>query len=280
MANSPSFITRMRSRRTLAMAATLVAVAVTALAVESVNRRLGKASMATGWALLTSTGALYLLSLRKRLIGRSLGPVAVWLQIHIYTGSFALVVFFMHVGWPMRGWFESMLGTCFLFVSTSGVWLSFLSRSVPRKLAAVKLDYRFEDIPALQAKVAREAQALALSSVRLNEGATLSEYYQTRLLPFFHEQRSWFYRLLPNGSMRRQLHRELSDLDRYLADAGQEERKKLSDLVQSKDDLDFHSATQSRLRNFFTLHVALVWGLALLVAVHVILVHRFQGFAL
>ncbi len=277
MASAKSRLGQIRNRRNWFMLITVLAVAATVAAVQWAGNRLGNAAAITGWTLLAATAGMYLLSVRKRCIRLPVGPVSIWLQMHTYLGSFALIVFAMHVGWPIRGWFEIVLASCFTFVSFGGIWLIVLSRTLPRKLAAVKRDYRMEDIPALQAVVAREAQALAISSARLNEGATLAEYYQQRLLPFFHERRSRWYRLLPTGWTRRQLQRELIDLERYLAEAGHLRREKLSELVQAKDDLDFHSVVQSRLRFFFTLHVALTWGLVILIAVHVILVLRFQG---
>ncbi len=277
MASAKSRLGQIRHRRNLLMLITGIAVLTTVVVVQWLGHRLGNTSAFTGWALLTATAGMYLLSLRKRLIQWPIGSVSLWLQMHTYLGSFALIVFVLHISWPIRGWFETLLAACFAFVSFGGIWLIVLSRTLPKKLSAVKRDYRMEDIPALQAAVAREAQSLAISSARLNEGATLAEYYQQRLLPFFHERRSWWYRMLPTGWTRRQLQRELADLERYLAEAGHLRREKLSELVQSKDDLDFHSVLQARLRFFFTLHVALTWGLVLLIAVHVVLVLRFQG---
>jgi hypothetical protein len=116
-----------------------------------------------------------------------------------------------------------------------------------------------------------------MKSTRLGEGATLSEYYQRRLLPYFQTPRSVFYQLLPTGSRRRQLLRELEDLDRYLAADGLKHRRMLSAMVQSKDDLDFHYALQTRLRYFYTAHFALTWTLLILIGVHVVLVLRFSG---
>jgi hypothetical protein len=118
---------------------------------------------------------------------------------------------------------------------------------------------------------------VALGSTKLGEGATLSEYYQRRLLPYFQTQRSWLYRLLPTGGRRRQLLLELADLDRYLASSGLDCRHQLSTMVQSKDDLDYQLALQSRLRWLFKVHVALTWSLVILIAVHVALVLGFSG---
>ncbi len=267
----------MSRKRLLAATFTLVAAGMTALAVEWVDSRLGDVATLTGWTLLVSTAGLYLLSARKRLPQSRLGPVSFWLQLHAYTGAFACCVFLMHIGWPIRGWFEACLAACFAVVSISGIVLGVMSRATPRKLTAIPGDYRLEQIPALQSRISQEAHQTALHSAQLGEGATLAEYYQRQLLPFFQSPRSWTYRVVPNGIKRRQLLRELDDLQRYLAESGSESRRQLMHMVQSKDDLDYHLALQSRLRLLFALHVALTWTLALMIGVHVALVYRFQG---
>jgi hypothetical protein len=266
-----------QTRRAAATTLTLFAVGLTALGVQWTHNRLGDESTLTGWTLLVATAGLYLLSLRKKFVGVRLGRVSAWLQVHAYMGSFASVVFLMHIGWPIRGWFEAWLASCFVIVAASGVVLAVMSRTTPRRLAAIPVDRHVERIPALRASVAHEAHLVALASANFGEGATLAEYYQRRLLPFFQSSRSWLYRLLPNGIQRRQLLRELDDLERYLAEQGNASRGTLSSMVRTKDDLDYQYALQTRLRLFYAWHVSLTWALAIAVGVHVVLVYRFQG---
>ena len=267
----------MHRRRIIASSLTLIAVLATAVAVQSVANRLGDASTTTGWTLLVATAGLYLLSLRKKLIQHRLGSVSAWLQMHTYMGSFASVVFLMHIGWPIRGWFEIALATCFAIVAVTGIVLTYMSRTLPKRLSAIKQDFRLELIPALRLSVTQDAHELAIHSASFGEGATLVEYYQRRLLPFFLSRRSWLYRLVPTGFTRRQLFRELHDLDRYLAEQGLQSRRQLATMVQTKDDLDYHYALQTRLRTLFAMHIALTWSLAVMIAIHVVLVYRFQG---
>jgi len=270
-------IASFRRRRIIASSLTLVAVIATALAVQSIANRLGDTSTATGWTLLVAIAGLYLLSLRKKLIQHRFGPVSAWLQMHTYMGSFASVVFLMHIGWPIRGWFEIVLAMCFAIVAVTGIVLTYMSRSLPKRLAAIKQDFRLELIPAMRLSVTKNAHELAIHSACFGEGATLVEYYQRRLLPFFLSRRSLLYRLIPTGYTRRQLLRELHDLDRYLAVQGLQSRQQLATMVQTKDDLDYHYALQTRLRTMFAMHIALTWSLAIMIAIHVVLVYRFQG---
>ncbi|MFO0944039.1 MAG: hypothetical protein U0930_25160 [Pirellulales bacterium] len=267
-------ITRKRVRSILA---TLIAGSATWFGMSKVSSMLGDESTFTGAVLLVATLSLYLLTIRKRTVSSRLGKVSAWLQLHMYAGIFASVVFAMHIRWPIEGPFELCLAACFIFIAVSGIVLGIMSRLTPAKLAALKQDYAIEQIPQLQLAVARDAHDVAMSSTRLGEGATLSEYYQRRLLPYFQTPRGQLYRLIPTGSKRRQLLRELEDLDRYLAGEGLKHRRRLSAMVQSKDDLDFHFALQSRLRFLYAAHFALTWTMLILIGVHVVLVLRFSG---
>ncbi len=187
----------LRMRRLLAFSLTLVSVAITIVVLEQVSQWLGDPAMTSGWTLMASTLGLYGLGMRKRLIAKPLGRVAIWLQVHTYLGLFALSVFCLHVGWPIRGRFEIALAGMFLFISATGGVLIWVSRRVPKQLSAVKRDLRFEDIPQLQAQMAEQAHQAVLQSAESAAGATIADYYQRRLLGFFHSPRSLIYRLVP-----------------------------------------------------------------------------------
>lgn len=265
------------TRRILSLTITLLAAGLTGLGVQWTRNRLGDPSTLTGWTLLISTAGLYLLSARKSSTNSKLGRVSHWLQFHMYLGTFASLIFLMHIGWPVRGIFEILLASCFVIVSASGIVLAIMNRRTPMKLAAIAIDRRIDQIPTMRAAVAREAHATALRSAEFGEGATLAEHYQQQLLPFFQSQRSGLYRLFPNGIQRRRLLRELGDLERYLDVKGNTSRGALATMIITKDDLDYQYALQTRLRGLYALHASLTWSLVLMVAVHVVLVYRFQG---
>ena len=266
-----------RYRRLRNLTLLTLLIAITWIGLDRVGSRLGDQSTFTGVVLLLGTLSLYLLTWRKRVATTRMGPVSAWLQLHMYMGVFSSVVFLMHVRWPIQGPFELCLAACFIFVAVSGVILAIATRLTPLKLAALRQDFPLEKISQLQHAVANDAHDVAISSTRLGEGATLSEYYQRRLLPYFQAQRGSLYRLIPTGGKRRQLLRELDDLDRYLAAEGLKHRQQLSAMVQSKDDLDYHLALQTRLRMLYTAHFALTWTMLILIGVHIVLVVRFSG---
>lgn len=265
------------NRRIRSIAVTTILLIASWLGLRWVGANLRDEATFTGVVLLLATLSLYLLTIRKRFVSSQLGKVSAWLQLHMYAGVFASVVFCMHIRWPIEGPFELCLASCFVFIAISGIVLGIMSRLTPAKLAALRQDYAIEQIPHLQLAVARDAHDVAMSSTRLGEGATLSEYYQRRLIPFFQNPRGRLYRFVPTGSRRRQLLRELEDLDRYLASEGLKHRRRLSAIVQSKDDLDYNQALQTRLRYLYAAHFALTWTMLILIGVHVVLVFRFSG---
>jgi hypothetical protein len=238
------------AQRWLSLLATVIAALMSFVVLWWLSIRYGRPDFFSGYTLLGTCFLLVLLSARKRLLAIPLGSVNVWLQIHVYTGILALVLFVCHVGMLNGGWLESLLATSFLWVALSGLYLWYLSRSSPRKLLAMGRDVIFEEIPRLQREYADGAYKLALQSTQLGEGVTLADYYHRELIGYFHSPRGLWFGLFPTLRKRRRILREL-------------------------DELDFHWAIQNRLRLWTTLHLSGLWALGLLIAVHVVSVLAF-----
>jgi hypothetical protein len=254
---------------------TSVAIVVSLSILWWLSVRFGRADLFSGYSLLATCLLLGFLSIRKRMLALPIGPVKVWLQVHIYTGILSLVLFALHVGWFDGGWLELTLGSVFLWIGFSGLYLWYLSRRVPKKLLAVGRDIVFEEIPRMQQQYAEQAYELALKSTKLGEGVTLADYYQQKLVPYFHAQRGLIFGLIPSIRTRRRLLRELDTLDRYLGTEGRQLRNQICDLVRKKDELDVHWAMQNQLRLCTTMHVVGLWALGVLISVHVVTVLAF-----
>jgi hypothetical protein len=231
--------------------------------------RFGRADLFTGYALLGVCLLLAFLSVRKRMLALPVGPVKIWMQVHLYAGVLSLVLFVLHVGWFNGGWLELMLGSLFLWIGGTGVYLWYLSKRIPKRLLGVGRDVVLEEIPHMQQQQAEQAYELALKSTQLGEGVTLADYYQQKLVPYFHSPRSLFFGIVPSIRTRRRLLRELDMLDRYLGTEGRELRNQICDLVRKKDELDVHWAMQNQLRFCLTMHVVGLWAFTMLVTVHV-----------
>lgn len=265
-----------RTRRRLAIAATVAAASLLFFAHWIVDQRLGHASYLSGGTLLCCLVLLILLALRKRLVMLPLWNVATWVQIHIYTGLFALIAYALHVPRIVAtGVFEGGLSLLFLSVATSGLYGLYVSRSAPRKLTAVGGEYRFDRIGWHRRQLAgRAAEVLAGLDATLSS-PVLINFYQESLQPYFSARPSVAYLAVPSGSRRRRLLSGLGHLDRYLSSDTRGASGQLAALVRTRDELDFHYALQLRLRVWVTVHSLLSLALLVWSLVHVALVLSF-----
>ncbi len=264
-------------RRLAPWAMTALAIWLVWKGMEIAENRLGRSDFASGYTLAAACTLLFLLSARKKLLVLPLGRVSFWLQAHQYFGVFALAIFFLHVGWPIRGWMESVLASVFLFISGSGLLGWYLNRTTPKKLSVIGHEFILEDIPGIRQQLAERAYAIAIAAAGRLESTALAEHYGKYLVPFFQGKRSLSYALIPTGRLRRQHLENLERLDRYLNSEGRASRNQMSALVQAKDDLDFQLALQRRLRTWVIFHVMFVWFFVFLSIVHGVLAHRFHG---
>ena len=265
------------TRRLVAWSLTALVLLCTYLWARHLENTFQRADWFTGFVLLAATSMLMLLSLRKKLIVLPLGRVSYWLQIHQYAGMFALVVYFMHAGIVIQGWMELGLASLFLFTSLSGIVHWYLNRIIPLRLRSAGQDRLLADLPELRHNLAVQAYAIAIEAAGKIGCAVLSEHYGKSLISFFQRPRSLAYAVLPSGRLKRQHLEELERLDRYLSDEGRNARNQLCQLVQDKDDLDFHEAMQRRLRIWNSLHLSVIWLLWIAIGLHVILAYRFHS---
>ena len=70
---------------------------------------------------------------------------------------------------------------------------------------------------------------------------------------------------------------EIDELDRFLAEDQRPASRGLAELVKRKDDLDYHSAVQGRLKVWLFVHIGLTYSLLVVAIMHVVLVHAFSG---
>jgi hypothetical protein len=98
-----------------------------------------------------------------------------------------------------------------------------------------------------------------------------------RLSKFFECRRGLAYMLVPTGRKRRQLVAEIEELDRFLAKDDRRISRELAIMVRKKDDLDYHTAMQGRLKLWLFVHIAITYSLLIFSVVHGVLAHAFGG---
>ncbi len=232
-------------------------------------------SFVTGYSLAAICVFLLLFGLRKRVLSVQLGRMAIWQRTHHYLGLLSVGAYALHAGAFTTGWLESMLAVSFWSIAVSGVIGWYVNRTSPRILRAVGFQILRQDIPERAKRLAKQAFELALASAGNNDSAALADHYRNFLSPFFSSRRSLFYRLSPTGNTRRRLLAGLENIDRYLNDDGRTQRLEMSLLVQAKDDLDFQSAIQNRVRFWASAHTWVLGCFLVLTVTHVIVAHQF-----
>ena len=256
-----SQMNRHSRRRLRNISLTVLAVAALAAIVMWMDRSLLHSSFFTGYVLIGSLFLLAAFGMRKRLpMISGIGSASFWMQMHIYVGFGSFAIFAMHIAFRVPdGMFESTLALLYCVVFFSGLYGLWASRTIPRKLTSVGEEVIFERIPAFKRNLARRAQTMVLESCE--NTPVLANFYVNRLSRFFECRRGLGYLLMPSGRTRRQLIAEIEELDRFLAYDDRRVSRELAIMVRKKDDLDYHTAMQGRLKMWLFVNIAMTWSL-------------------
>lgn len=238
--------------------------------------RMANEAFATGYALLSLVVFLCLLGIRKRVISHELGRLAVWQRAHHYVGLASLGAYVLHAGIFIQGWLEVALALTFWVVALTGIASWYVNRTAPKLLLAAGGQILRQDIAARKQEVAQRAYELALASAGKADTSVLADHFRNDLQTFFTNNRTIWYRLYPSGTKRRQLLDGLENIDRYLNDEGKLQRAEMSQLVRMRDDLDFQSAIQNRLRLIASAHTWFLGAFMVLTLAHVISAYQFS----
>ena len=231
----------------------------------------------TGYSLASICVFLLLLGVRKRVLSVQVGRLAVWQQTHHYLGLLSVGAYALHANLFTTGWLESMLAISFWSIAVSGFTSWYVNRTSPRMLRAAGAQILRQDIPERSRQIAKQAFELALACAGKNDSAALADHYRSNLSPFFIAKRNLFYRLSPTGIARRKLLAGLENMDRYLSEEGRSQRRAMSQLVQAKDDLDFQSSLQNRIRFWAQAHTWVLGCFVVLAITHIVLAHQFTS---
>lgn len=269
--------TSFRRRRIQRTIVTVAVLAVIGLIIYAQNQKLIHSAYSTGYLLIGAVFFLAAFNLRKKLTFLpAIGSASTWMQIHIYVGLSTFVIFGMHIAWRVPdGWLEGFLATLYLTVALSGVYGLYATRVLPKKLTALSEEIIYERIPAFRKQVAVTARQLVIEACESSD--VLAKFYVNRLAPYFEKPRSLAYMVHPSSRQCRQLVAEIEDLDRYLAKEQRSVSRQLTGLVRQKDDLDYHSAIQGRLKIWLFMHIGLTYSLLIVAVVHGVMAHAFGG---
>ena len=263
-------------RRIKYTVAALAAVTLLLLIVTAQESGLQRSAFTSGYILLTAILFLAAYNIRKRFPSLPLGSSATWMQLHIYVAFTAIAIFVMHVGLRIpNGKLECLLAGLFAIVAGSGIYGLYITRTIPKRLTAVREEVIFERIPQLRRQVCTEARALVIASADSTD--LYSNFYRDQLARFFESPRSAWYYLFPSGNQRRKLVAHTDDLRRYASASQATVGDELVKLIWRKDDVDYHHALQGRLKLWLFAHIGFTYSLILVSLVHAVMVHAFHG---
>ena len=120
----------------------------------------------TGWTLLLLIVALIFLNAKKKLSFLPIGDTRWWLQFHIYAGTFAVLLFLLHIRFHVpNGVLDNLLALVLSVVLLSGFVGLLLTRRLPTRLATRGNGVLFNRIPASIREISQEVEDLVLASV-------------------------------------------------------------------------------------------------------------------
>jgi len=232
----------------------------------------------TGWGLLGVILFLAIYNGRKKLPFLPLGSSEAWLQVHIYIGYLAVIIFLLHGNYRLpSGWFEISLAAVFTVVMLSGIGGLILSRRIPRRLATRGGEVFFERIPAYRRAILQRAEQLALDSTKQTEATTLLEFYTLNLREYFTARTRYLPHFLEDQSGLQRVLAQVEDLKRFTNDNENKVLEQFAELVREKDRLDYHAALQGVLKGWLFVHIPFTVSLLVFTLAHIVLVFAFSS---
>lgn len=270
-----------RRRRVKSLVAVFASVAIFASIVRWFDDALLDVRVMTGWTVMVCLFALMAIGLRRRIPVLPLGTMATWTQVHLYTGLFAIGGYVLHVpatwnrGPLISGWLEGSLAWLFWLVAGSGIYGWIACRRLPTKLSILEPQVRFDQIQWHRQQIHESAIGCVEALRSPDASGVLGEFYEQHLSSYFSRQPSWLFLMIPQSKRRRRLLSGLRDLERYLGDEGRNVCGHLSGLIRRRDDLDYQTALQLRLRGWVLIHGVLSLSLLVVAVIHGWIAYRF-----
>ena len=243
----------------------------------ALTSHLRRAAIFSGATLLALLLFLTLFNARKKLPFLPLLRASTWMQFHIYAGYLSVILFGIHTHWRIpQGSLEIILALLFMGVALSGVAGIFISRWIPPRLSVYGQTVIFERIPAMRIELRKKAEELVVESVAATHSSTLADFYEGKLRDFFARPQSITHHLIGNRKSLFKLLSELDALDRYLNTREREVVAQLTEMIRTKDNLDFQLAGQGALKAWLFIHIPLTYALILIAFGHAILAWSFS----
>jgi hypothetical protein len=271
-------LTNFARRRALWWLGTAAVAAALLLAVAVLRTTLRPTAIWTGLALFALVVGLSLFNARKKIPFLPLARASTWMQVHIYAGWLAVLLFGLHTGfrWP-HGAFEQILAGVFLLVAVSGVVGLALNRWLPELLTRSGEALTFERIPEIRADIRRHVEALVAVADRESVSSTMGDFYLNHLMAYINWRPGLFLRLSMRQKRYRAIVTALGSLERYSNPREKEVAAELREWIEAKRNLDTQLFGQRLLKLWLFIHIPASFSLLLLGLVHGLIALRYAS---
>ncbi|MEO6624653.1 MAG: hypothetical protein ABIN37_07465, partial [Burkholderiaceae bacterium] len=118
----------------------------------------------------------------------------------------------------------------------------------------------------------------AVEQAALDAGSpTLADFYREHLAEFFDGPRHLLDHLTGSGRKVHAMLNRIDSLKRHLNEKERVQHALLRELIQKKDDLDFHYALQLALKAWLFVHVPVTGVMLMLAILHLVTVGAYSG---
>lgn len=239
-----------------------------------------------GWVLAAGMGLQLYFHLAIKMATLSPKAAMRWRKIHILAGYLLIAAFLSHSDFslPDTG-FEWALWVCFVLVTLSGIFGTYLSWSLKTK-RRIDEGVSYDRIPSLRADLAQDVHdavtrtdpaAAAIALPGLPHDAWIMDLYTTHLRDFFQGPRNYTSHLIGSQRPLKRLTDEIEGLSRYVDQQGREKLTTIKDLVIEKDRLDFARVYLGLSKGWLFVHVPVTYALIVLTVFHGFVAYAFSS---
>ena len=239
-----------------------------------------------GWLLAGGMGLQLFFHIAIKTARLSPKSVMRWRSIHIFVGYLLIAAFISHsdFSWPDTG-FEWALWVCFVLVTLSGVFGTYLAWSLQAKRGLAEYVVA-ERIPGRRAELAQEVYAVVTQSNPVADVMALpappdagwiADLYTNHLRDYFQGQRNITAHLIGSRRPLQRLTDEIDSLSRFADKHSQEKLDRIRNLVVEKDQIDFARVHLVLTKIWLFVHVPVTYALIVLTVLHVIVVYAFSS---
>jgi hypothetical protein len=209
-----------------------------------------------------------------------------WRKFHVFVGLLLISAFLSHLNTTLPDTsFEWALWMCFVLVTASGIFGTYLARSLKAK-RGIDESVTYDRIPARRAELAREAEATvaqtdptaaAIGLPLRPHDAWIMDLYTAHLRDFFQGHRNSMAHITGSQRQLMRLTDEIDNLSRYVDKQSQEKLEAIKTLVIEKDRLDFAAVHFGLTKGWQLIHVPVTYALIIMTVLHIVVVYAFSS---